>query len=57
MDMLFTCVSHHIWVSLFVKRYCVEEGSDVVNDVFESGNEIITLYWTLTGVQYLTGKA
>ncbi len=33
--------------SAFVKRYCVEEGSDVVEAVFESGNEIITSYWTL----------
>ncbi len=33
--------------SVFVKRYCEEEGSDVVNDVFESGNEILSSYWTL----------
>lgn len=33
--------------SAFVKRYCEEEGSDVVNDVFESGNEILSSYWTL----------
>lgn len=25
--------------SAFVKRYCVEEGSDMVEEVFESGNE------------------
>ncbi len=33
--------------SAFVKRYCEEEGSDVVNEVFESGNEILSSYWTL----------
>ena len=33
--------------SAFVKRYCEEEGSDVVNAVFESGNEILSSYWTL----------
>jgi predicted nucleic acid-binding protein len=33
--------------SAFVKRYCEEEGSDVVNEVFEGGNEIVTSYWTL----------
>ena len=33
--------------SALVKRYCEEESSNVVNDVFESGNEIITSYWTL----------
>ena len=54
--MLFTCVSHHIWVSLFVKRYYVDESSDVVNDVFESGNKVITPCWALVGVEYLTDK-
>ncbi|MGB2841667.1 MAG: type II toxin-antitoxin system VapC family toxin [Halobacteriota archaeon] len=33
--------------SALVKRYCEEGGSDVVNDVFESDNEIVTSYWTL----------
>ncbi|KAF5436211.1 hypothetical protein C5S35_09295 [Candidatus Methanophagaceae archaeon] len=33
--------------SALVKRYCEEEGSEVVNEVFESDNEIITSYWTL----------
>jgi len=33
--------------SALVKRYCEESGSDVVNEVFESGNEIVTSYWTL----------
>jgi len=33
--------------SAFVKRYCEEEGSDVVNEVFESGDEILSSYWTL----------
>ena len=33
--------------SALVKRYCEEVGSDVVNDVFESDNEIVTSYWTL----------
>jgi len=33
--------------SALVKRYCEEEGSDVVNEVFESDNEIVTSYWTL----------
>ena len=33
--------------SALVKRYCEEVGSDVVNEVFESSNEIITSYWTL----------
>ena len=32
--------------SAFVKRYCEEEGSEIVNEIFES-NEIITSYWTL----------
>jgi len=33
--------------SALVKRYCEEVGSDVVNDIFESDNEIVTSYWTL----------
>ncbi len=33
--------------SALVKRYCEESGSDVVNEVFERGNEIVTSYWTL----------
>jgi predicted nucleic acid-binding protein len=33
--------------SAFVKRYCDEEGSDVIEEVFEGDNEIITSYWTL----------
>ena len=33
--------------SAFVKRYCEEEGSEIVNEIFESENEIITSYWTL----------
>ena len=33
--------------SAFVKRYCQEEGSEIVNEIFESGNEIVTSYWTL----------
>ena len=34
--------------SAFVKRYCEEEGSEIVNEIFESENEIITsyCYWT-----------
>lgn len=33
--------------SAFVKRYCEEEGSEIVNEIFESGKEIVTSYWTL----------
>jgi predicted nucleic acid-binding protein len=33
--------------SAFVKRYCQEKGSEIVNEIFESGNEIVTSYWTL----------
>jgi predicted nucleic acid-binding protein len=33
--------------SAFVKRYCEEEGSEMVNEIFESENEIVTSYWTL----------
>ena len=33
--------------SAFVKRYCEEEGSGMVSEIFESSNEIVTSYWTL----------
>ncbi|MEA2075965.1 MAG: type II toxin-antitoxin system VapC family toxin [Euryarchaeota archaeon] len=33
--------------SAFVKRYCEEEGSEIVNEIFESGKEIVISYWTL----------
>lgn len=33
--------------SAFVKRYCEEDGSNVISDIFESDNEIVTSHWTL----------
>jgi len=33
--------------SAFVKRYCEEEGSGMVSEIFGSSNEIVTSYWTL----------
>lgn len=33
--------------SAFVKRYCEEEGSGIINEIFKSDNEIVTSYWTL----------
>jgi hypothetical protein len=33
--------------SALVKRYCEEEGSELINALFESDNELITSSWTL----------